>query len=124
MGDSFPPDVKQFIAQHIHSLAQLEVLLMLRADPARRWTAEEVAKQLYMTANVATDLLFDLQRRQFVEWAKPSFRYQPASADVGAAIDRLASLYDERRVAVTTEIYSKPVSFVKAFSDAFRLRED
>jgi hypothetical protein len=124
MSDEFPADVKDFIRQSIHSLAQLEVLLMLRGEPERVWTAEDVAKILYMQPPVATDLLVDLVRRGLAAQADASFHYQPANDALRDLIERLAQLYHDRRVAVTTEIYSKPVDFVKAFADAFRLRKE
>ena len=124
MSDAFPPDVKDFIRQSIHSLAQLEVLLMLRGEPERHWTAEDVAKVLYVQPPVATDLLTDLVRRGLAVQPEASFRYQPANDALRDLIERLAQLYHDRRVAVTTEIYSKPVDFVKAFADAFRLRKE
>jgi hypothetical protein len=52
------------------------------------------------------------------------FSYQPANDALAGLIGRLAKLYQERRVAVATEIFSKPIDFVKAFADAFRLREE
>jgi hypothetical protein len=37
---------------------------------------------------------------------------------------QLAALYQERRVAVITQIYSKPVKKVQTFADAFRFRRE
>jgi hypothetical protein len=39
-------------------------------------------------------------------------------------IDQLADLYQQRRVAVITQIYSRPVKNVQTFADAFRLRKE
>jgi DNA-binding MarR family transcriptional regulator len=124
MGDNFPADVKEFIGQNIHTLAQLEVLLMLRAEPERSWTVNEITNVLYLERQMVNDLLMDLVRRGFAVRLEASFRYQPVNEAVGRLIDRLAQLYHERRVAVTTEIFSKPIDIVKAFANAFRLREE
>jgi DNA-binding MarR family transcriptional regulator len=124
MGDDFPTDVKEFIRQHIHSLAQLEVLLTLRNDPARLWSVDEITNLLFLRRPMVHDLLTDLVRRGFVIQDGESFRYQPTNDAVRQLIDRLAEIYHERRVAVTTEIFSKPIDFVKAFANAFRLREE
>jgi hypothetical protein len=122
MSDDLAADLKEFIAQHIHSLAQLELLLMLRRDRAGLWTAEEVMKALYIQKETAEDLMADLVQRGFAVQEAMGVRYEPAN-DMASFIERLAQLYLERRVAVTTEIYSKPVNSVKAFADAFRLRK-
>ena len=48
----------------------------------------------------------------------------PQATPIAQLIERLNRVYQERRVAVTTEIFSKPIDFVKAFADAFRLRKE
>jgi hypothetical protein len=124
MDEVFSNDVKQFIGQHIHSVAQLEVLLTLQRDPTRQWTADEITTLLFLQPKMVRDLLGDLLRRGFVTQTGEQFQFQPASSELSGLIERLARLYGERRVAVTTEIFSKPIDFVKAFADAFRLREE
>lgn len=124
MGDAFPADVKEFLGVHIQSVAQLEVLLMLRAEPERRWSADDVAKILYVQPPMAKGMLMNLVQRGFVVQEEASFRYQPSSDEVGVLLERVAQLYQERRVAVTYEIYSKPMNVVQAFADAFRLRKE
>jgi DNA-binding MarR family transcriptional regulator len=124
MDEVFSNDVKQFISQHIHSVAQLEVLLTMQREPARQWSADEITSLLFLQPKMVTDLLRDLVGRGFVVQSGEKFHYQPVNSDVADLIDRLAKLYRERRVAVTTEIFSKPIDFVKAFADAFRLREE
>ena len=52
------------------------------------------------------------------------YRYQPISEDLDRTVGLLDTIYQERRVAVTTQIYSKPVSNVQTFADAFRLRRE
>jgi hypothetical protein len=122
MVDGLPSDVKDFISQHIHSLAQLEVLLTLRREPDRLWTPVELTSSLYLDRQIVNELLVDIVRRGLAEQDGDKFRYRPVTDDVAGIIDRLAQLYQERRVAVTTEIYAKPVDSVRAFADAFRLR--
>lgn len=36
-GDLIPDDVREFVIRHIESVAQLEALLLLRANPDRAW---------------------------------------------------------------------------------------
>lgn len=124
MSDDFPADVKEFIGQNIHSVAQLEVLLTLYREPERSWTTEEITTLLYLQREMVNELLNDLVQRGFAVRAETSFRYQPANDTIARLIERLAGLYHERRVAVTTEIFSRPIDSVKAFADAFRLREE
>jgi hypothetical protein len=127
MADNFPADVQQFIAQHIETLAQLEILLLLRSEPQREWEPAEVARLLYTAEEMCASQLADLARRGFLSGTpapNPRYRYQPSSEELSQSVDRLAALYAERRVAVITLIYSKPVNKVQTFADAFRLRKE
>jgi DNA-binding MarR family transcriptional regulator len=124
MSSDLPADVKEFIGKHIHSVAQLEVLLMLRREPDRTWTLEQLTNGLYLQSQMVARLLTDIVQRGFAVQEQGSFRYQPANDEERQLIDRLAHMYQERRVAVITEIFSKPIDVVKAFADAFRLRKE
>ena len=124
MSNDFPADVKEFIGKHIHSVAQLEILLMLLREPERAWTSAEITKGLYLESQMVTQLLRDIVQRGFAVQTEASFRYQPANDADRQLIERLAQVYQERRVAVIAEIFSKPIDFIKAFADAFRLRKE
>jgi DNA-binding MarR family transcriptional regulator len=127
MATDFPAEIEQFIGQHIESLAQLETLLLLRRESARSWSCEDLSRQLYVTPDVCTGIIADLERRGFAvrDAAKgDTFSYRSASPAIDELIDQLANLYQQRRVAVITQIYSKPVKKVQTFADAFRLRRE
>jgi hypothetical protein len=127
MATDFPAEVEQFIAQHIESLAQLETLLLMRRHPDRGWTSSELSRQLYISPDVCMGIVADLERRGFIERDAANnelLRYRQGSAVIDNLIDQLAALYQERRVAVITQIYSKPVKKVQTFADAFRLRKE
>jgi hypothetical protein len=99
MANDFPAEIEQFIGQHIESLAQLEMLLLLRKESDRSWSCFDLARQLYIGPD-------------------------SGGAAVDQLIDQLSALYQQRRVAVITLIYSKPVKKVQTFADAFRLRRE
>jgi hypothetical protein len=128
MADDFSADVKQFIDQNIESLAQLEALLLMRQDPAAGWDAAKIAKALYIPPELAEALLAEFMRQSFIkpmpEANPPQYCYGPADQAVGQLIDRVASAYHDRRVAIITLIYSKPLNKVQTFADAFRLRKE
>jgi len=124
MNQDFPVELKHFIAQHVESLAQLEALLQMRQEPQRSWKSAELSQQLRIAPDMCEGILVDLQRRGFVENADDGYRYRPQSADADRLLANLADVYQQRRVAVITEIYSKPVHKVQTFADAFRLRRE
>jgi hypothetical protein len=126
VNDDFPNELKKFIAQNIESLAQLETLLRLHRDPQRQWTADELARELYISADMCRGICIDLERRRLAVRgdAPQSWRYPAADPEVDLLVEQLAQTYRERRVAVVTAIYSTPVNKVQTFADAFRLRRE
>jgi hypothetical protein len=125
MTDDFPLELRQFIDRNVESIVQLETLLLLRRDPSRGWSADQIAKSLYISGEMARALIADLDRRGFVKpLAEAMYSYQPTDPEADRLIGQLAKFYDERRVAVISMIYSKPVNKVQTFADAFRLRKE
>lgn len=126
MVEGFTPELEQFIAQHIESLAQLEALLLMRQDPQRQWNCAELSRLLYITSEMCNGLVGELVQKGFVVRSSEAdcFEYRPASPDLDRLLGELAAIYQDRRVAVITMIYSRPQKKVQTFADAFRLRQD
>jgi hypothetical protein len=127
MADDFSPEVRQFIDQNVESLAQLEALILLRQDPQRGWEAEEIGKALYIPPELASTLLADFARRGFVKVLPPTniqYSYEVADERLDKLISEVAAAYQDRRVALISLIYSKPLNKVQTLADAFRLRKD
>lgn len=107
----------------IDSVEQLEVLLLLHGSPSVVWSPEAVAKTLYSNPDSIARRLAGLHARGLLAIAEvSSYRYQPRTAELADTVSLLADTYRQRRVAVITVIASKPMENVRAFSDAFRLR--
>ena len=124
MTPGIPEQVRRFLLQCIDSVEQLEVLLLLHGSPSAAWSPAAVATTLYSTPDSIAQRLAGLHARGLLATTEPaSYRYQPRTADLDAAVSLLAETYRQRRVAVITVIASKPMENVRAFSDAFRLRK-
>jgi hypothetical protein len=124
MAEELAAELKQFMVQHIESLAQLEVLLYLRDNKDRTIHPREVGGRLALTSDMAPVILADLARRGFIVQNQGTFQYQPAIPETARLIDLLADAYRTRRVTVTTQIYSRPLERVKSFANAFRFRKE
>lgn len=125
--DSFPDNVKRFIAAKIDSVCQLEMLLTLRRDINKAWSPSAMSSELYIAPEAAASQLEILRARGLAaatDSPKPEFQYQVATTEEDRTIQDLANLYRDRRVAVVTLIYSAPVDPLQAFADAFRIRKD
>ncbi len=127
MIEGFTPELEQFIAQHIESLAQLEALFLMRQEPQRQWDCAELSRLLYITPDMCGGLVGDLVQRGIVGRvadAEGRYQYQPADPDFDRLLAELSAIYFDRRVAVITQIYSGPQKKVQTFADAFRLRRE
>jgi hypothetical protein len=117
-----PAPVRRFIAGHIVSVAQLEVLLLLRAAADKDWTANEVARALVTQPEAAAGWLEDLTARGLAREQGGTYRYAPSSREVEGAVDALAESYATYRVAVISLIFARPSERIAGFADAFRIR--
>jgi len=114
--------VRRFVAVHIHSAEQLEVLLLLRARVDETWTAATVARELRIQPDSAANRLEDLHARDLLAREEGgTYRYAPQGG-ARAAVDELADCYSRRKVSVISLIYSKPSDQVMTFADAFKFR--
>lgn len=120
-------EVKKFIVEHINSLEQLEILLLLHRHPEKEWTAQNVSRELRLSQPSVATRLADLERRGLLAIRESSdllYRYRPQKPDIEPAVDSLARLYPDYRFTVINLIFSKPLDKIKTFADAFRFRED
>jgi predicted ArsR family transcriptional regulator len=123
---SIAPNVSRLLAEHIDSVEQLEILLLVHGAPERAWSAAEVAEALYTHPDSAGRRLDALGASGLLVRDAADgrcWRYRPRTEKLHAAVGDLAATYAERRVAVITLIASRPMDNVRAFSDAFRLRK-
>ena len=124
MAEEFSAELKQFIGQHIESLGQLEVLLYLREHSDRSLDAREVSNKLGLVSEMSAAILADFVRRGLAASVEGRFQYCVSSPEIDRVIGLLVEMYRDRRLAVTNEIYSKPLEKVKSFAEAFRLRKE
>jgi hypothetical protein len=122
-----PGDVARFILERIDSVAEMEALLLLRSNPGQEWSVQELAKRLYISEQQTTDAVSSLCAHGIfvaISSAPPMYRYQPASKEMQAMVDRVAEIYSKHLVPVTNLIHSKPTTRVQEFADAFKFRKD
>lgn len=123
---AFDENVRRFIARHIQSVEQLEVLLLLQRSPEREWTARQVSDALASHPYSAETRLLDLRARGLLtgreNGGELTYRYAPPP-DVAPVVTSLASAYAERRTSIITLIFAKPIDSVRTLADAFVVRD-
>jgi len=125
--DEIDATTHRFIGAHIQSVAQLEILLLLHANPAQSWTPAAIARELRIEASGALQQLTGLIGSGLVKREPPEsdqYHFAPATEELLAGTRALAQAYLVRRVTVIGLIFAKPVDKMRVFSDAFRIRQD
>ena len=119
---SFSPEFQDFVRKNISSIEQIEVLLILRANPERDWTVAEISAILRSSPASVQTRLDALVARRLARAGAAGFRYC-ATDKLHAMTAVLEREYAQRRFSVIELIFSK-ASSAHSFADAFRLREE
>ena len=121
--DVIPADVRAFVLQYIDSIAQLEALLLMRANPQDSWNPARIAKRLYIGERDAEAVLSRLCGNGLVADAGGTYRYEPQTPSRRELVDRLADTYARHLIPVTNLIHDKQRG-IREFADAFRIRRE
>lgn len=120
-------DVLSFIWDEIDNVPELEALLLLWQHRPSSWTAEELAKRLYISSSETRDLLFDLSRKELIAvipGPPEQFSYDTQSDQRNGLMGRVDSAYRHQIVRISRLIHSKPSSAVRDFARAFRFTRE
>ena len=122
-----PEDIAAFVLDRIDSVAQLEALLLLRANKEKDWSVVALAARLYIGEAETAALLSGLSEQGFVARNPQEttvYRYQPVSTELDQMLGRVAEFYAKHLVPITNLIHSKPKPRIQEFAEAFRFRKD
>ena len=122
------PAVQRFIAERIDSVGQLEVLLLVRSEPERRWSASEVSRELRSESTWAEVQLEYLRVEGLLVATRsnrPTYRYDRARSELETVVKQVSDAFEDQRAEVIKLIFSqRPSERLQAFSEAFRLRRE
>jgi hypothetical protein len=123
-----PPEVLTLLRERLSGLDELEVLLLARSDPSRRWTASAVAERLGLPDRASEPVLASLQANGMVveegRGAEREFSYRPATPALDATVSSLATIYHERPLEVMRILSHSALERIRSaaartFADAF-----
>jgi hypothetical protein len=120
------PRVAQFIRDHISSVSQLELLLLIRTNTQRRWEVEELSRELRIDSAWTLSQLTEFVKHGLLERDEPTgrFYFHPRTEELDMAVTTVAQAYLLHRVSIVEMIFSDTSSKpIRAFADAFRLRK-
>ncbi|MCC6797824.1 MAG: hypothetical protein IT366_22105 [Candidatus Hydrogenedentes bacterium] len=124
--EGLPQEIVRFIRSCIHSVGQLEILLLLESCEPIALSAAQVNERLRSNIEAVQQRLAALLRCNLVEPDNADasrFRFAPANDDLRTNTRQLAELYRSYPTRVIDAIYSAP-DRMQVFSDAFRFKKD
>ena len=118
--------IDQFLVDEIDSIPQLEALLLLWRERPRTCSHDEIAKSLYISAEMARDVVRHLIQHRLIGEQGPGSEYYAILLDTPekeSLIADLAEIYRHELVRVTNLIHGKASRAVRDFASAFRFRK-
>jgi hypothetical protein len=116
-------DIFAFVRVSVRSVWALELLLLLRRDPARAWHPDDLVRELRGSPAIVQDELAALRGAGLVAAAEGRYRYEPASSVQDHLAAALQETYAARPMAVMKAIMTAPNEKLRIFSDAFKLKD-
>src|SRR3569833_514070 len=116
------PEITALIRSQIPSAWALELLLLLQADPARRWSAAELLKELRASTSLVDKNLSRFEQQGLALKDEAGWHFAPANPHLEALVGDLAALYRERPMH-TIGLISRPDPLI-SLANAFRIKRD
>lgn len=96
----------------------------LYATAPRPWSAESIAKDLYVAPESVERRLTEFHEKGLLEKREGDlYTYKPAKQEIDRSVHEVSLAYKERRVAVINQIFSNPQDHLRSFADAFKFKK-
>ena len=126
MASALSENLERFIWERLPSSEQIDIVLLLRADPERAWSAPEVAQQLGTPPESTAMRLFLLASNGVVAFdgagGIPRYRHT-SNAESEALIAELAEVYETRPGDIHDVVGAPARDPLRSFADAFKLKK-
>jgi hypothetical protein len=116
--EGIPENIERLIFAHIDSVEQIEVILLLKAQPEKWWTPEAISGELRTNPKSIQSRLSRTRRLRLFDVQGNAYRYSPKDPAMGNLIDELADCYRIRKHKILELIFS-PAKRARNFADAF-----
>jgi hypothetical protein len=124
MPNALSPALEQLIRERLPSKEQIDIVLLLRANRERAWTAAEVSRELATPQESTAMRLFLLASNGMVIFdgsGVPSYRYG-AGAEIDVLMQELTEIRAGRPEALSGVVDGAGPDPVRSFADAFRVK--
>ncbi len=127
MASALSQNLERFIRERLPSTEQIEIVLLLRQDPGRSWSAPEVSEKLGTPPESTAMRLFLLASNGVVVFdgsgGVPRYRYNATNPESDALVSELAEVYATRPADVYDIAGAPTRDPLRSFADAFKLKK-
>lgn len=120
----FSEELQRFIRENLRSLWEIELLLLVSRDRGRSWSADEINSELRASRPLVANILATFKDKGLVREDGGRFSFEPATAELAAAVEELKTTYQVRPLAVVKAIVSARDEKIQKIADAFRIKKD
>jgi hypothetical protein len=120
-------DVMAFVARHLRTLDDLEVLMCCIREVDRWWDASTMARELDISVGAARHALVHLARGNLLDiriTGDVRYSFAPGTENLNRTALACADLYRTRPLAILQIITGSTRRQIRDFADAFRIRRD
>ena len=122
---ALPPDVVTFLDEHIFSVTQLEVLLLVKEMAPQLITVQELSRNAHLPErSIGPWLDAFVERGLLAREASGAYRAADLDPPTQAVVDAVADCYVRRRVSLSRHVYASREDPARRFADAFRFRKE
>jgi hypothetical protein len=118
-----PEGIQQFLAENVHSVEQLEILLLLRASPDHVWAVREVYQRVLTNEKSVEQSLGKLCDHDLIRKVDETAFQFKTSPNTEKILEELARLYKEKPTRILYALYGAQRPELDAFTQAFRVRK-
>ncbi len=120
-----PDDLRAFVATELGSIWAIELLVLLRADPGRAWSTDELVRELRASAMVLGELLPRFKKLGLVETRDVGrWNWHPASPELEKLAEGIAKAYATTPLALIKAFAQQSRSQIHLLANAFKLKDD
>jgi hypothetical protein len=119
--------IDEFIVEQIDSVPHLEALLLLWNTRPKVWSAEQMAKSLYVRNEQAVKILEGLLQRNLIlndSNIAERYTYGEGSDEKNTLMQAVDATYRKELVRISSLIHSKASAGVREFARAFRFTRE
>lgn len=128
MPQSLPPAVSEFIAAHLRTIDDLQLLVLAANDRGRWWDAATVARELGVHEAGARGLLEHLAAHNLLDirvTGDVRYQYKPGTPELAAVAEGCLAAYRTSPAAIWRDLARQGGGrAIRDFADAFRIRRD